>query len=250
MTLNGLLIVGALRVSNLRALRLVHCTLVPDRPDVPSLVVESGATTVTIERCILGSIRAHVDAEVTLTDSVCDAGVEGVAYASDADDALGGGRLTLEACTVLGKIHARVFALVSNTILLATVTAADDPDEWPGPVLADRRQEGCVRFSYLPEGSRTPQRYRCQPAAEADAARVRPVLSSDRYPRPRVRPARSAHAGRDLARRRRRVRDGRPAPPLPTPAPGLPRGADRRLPAIRPRGRILLRLMTSWGGPP
>jgi hypothetical protein len=51
-------------------------------------------------------------------------------------------------------------------------------------VLADRRQEGCVRFSYLPPDSRTPQRYRCQPADDADAARVRPVLTSERYPDP------------------------------------------------------------------
>jgi hypothetical protein len=179
-TLNGLLIVGALRVRNLRALRLIHCTLVPV-PGVPSLVAESATTTVTVERSILGPVRVHADAEASLSDSVCDAGVEGVAYASDAGDALGGGRLTLDACTVLGKVHARVFALVSNTILLSAVTAADDPDDWPGPVLADRRQEGCVRFSCLPEGSRTPQRYRCQPAVEADAARVRPVLRSDRY---------------------------------------------------------------------
>jgi hypothetical protein len=30
-------------------------------------------------------------------------------------------------------------------------------------VFARRRQEGCMRFSYIPEGSMTPRRYRCQP---------------------------------------------------------------------------------------
>ena len=30
-------------------------------------------------------------------------------------------------------------------------------------VVADRRQSGCVRFSYVPPGSQTPRRYRCQP---------------------------------------------------------------------------------------
>ena len=34
---------------------------------------------------------------------------------------------------------------------------------WTGRAIAQRRQTGCVRFSYLPSGSRTPRRYRCQP---------------------------------------------------------------------------------------
>jgi len=33
-------------------------------------------------------------------------------------------------------------------------------------VLVGRRQAGCVRFSYVPPGSETPQQYRCQPALE------------------------------------------------------------------------------------
>jgi hypothetical protein len=194
-TLNGLLLAGgAIRVRNLRALHLVHCTLVPGvsldpggspaQPGVPSLVVESAATTLTVERCILGPVRVQLDAEARLTDSICDAGEEGVAYASDSGDHIGGGRLSLDACTVLGKIHTRVIEQISNSILLAAVSAADDPAAWPAPVLADRRQEGCVRFSYLPPGSRTPRRYRCQPAddAVADGPRVRPVLTSERYP--------------------------------------------------------------------
>jgi hypothetical protein len=191
-TLNGLLVTGgAIRVRNLRSLRLTHCTLVPGisldaaglpaQPGVPSVVVESATTTVTIERCILGPLRAHVDAVVAMSDSICDAGQEGVAYASEAGDDLGGGRLTVDASTVFGKIHTRVIELVSNSILLGVVSASDDPTAWPGPVLADRRQEGCVRFSYVPPGSRTPQRYRCQPVTEVDSARVRPVFTSERY---------------------------------------------------------------------
>ena len=116
-----------------------------------------------------------------MTDSICDAGSEGVAYAADTSDDAGGGQLTLDACTLLGKIHARVLALASNSVLLAAVGDADDPAVWPGPVVVDRRQEGCVRFSHIPPGSQTPRRHRCQPEDENDAARVRPVLTSDRY---------------------------------------------------------------------
>ncbi len=194
-TLSGLLISGgALRTRNLRSLRLEHCTLVPgisldpdgakNQPGAPSLIIESPSTEVTIERCILGGIRAHEDAGVQVADSILDADVEGIAYAADTGATAGGGALTLEACTVLGKIHAKVLQLVSNSILLAATTTADDPADWPGPVLADRRQEGCVRFSYLPPGCRTPRRHHCQPEDDADSARVRPVLTSARYPDP------------------------------------------------------------------
>lgn len=186
-TLSGLLITGGtLRIGGLRAVRLEHCTLVPGltfgengaptRPEVPSVVVTSGDTTLTIERCILGGIRAHPDADVIVRDSIIDAGTAGIAYAAEPDENepdanWGGGRLTLAACTVLGPVHARSLELVSNSILFS-------------PVVADRRQEGCVRFSYLPPGSRTPRRHRCQPGEESDAARVRPLLVSARYPDP------------------------------------------------------------------
>jgi hypothetical protein len=51
-------------------------------------------------------------------------------------------------------------------------------------VLADQRQRGCVRFSSLPAGSRTPRRHRCVPGTDLDAARLRPVLVSARYGHP------------------------------------------------------------------
>src|SRR6185369_15242832 len=59
-----------------------------------------------------------------------------------------------------------------------------------------------------------------------------------------VRRARPAHARPDLARRRRPVGNRRVSPPVRTAAPRLPRNAPRRLPAPRPRGRALLRVMT------
>jgi hypothetical protein len=41
-----------------------------------------------------------------------------------------------------------------------------------------------MRFSYVPLGSRTPRRFRCQPQRASDAARVVPVLMSSRYGHP------------------------------------------------------------------
>ena len=190
LTLNGLLIVGGLlRVQGLRRLRLRHCTLLPGgtltvdgdsaQPGAVSLIVASAQTEVTIESSIVGGLRVHVDATLAATHSVIDAGEAGVAYASE-DGAPGGGPLSCAECTLFGKVHARAIELISNSLLLARVAPADDPARWPGPVLADRRQSGCVRFSYLPAGSRTPRRFRCQPKQEADAARLRPTFTSVR----------------------------------------------------------------------
>jgi hypothetical protein len=101
----------------------------------------------------------------------------------------------LERVTVRGAARVRA-------VLLATEVIFD------GPVDAERIQVGCLRFSHVPAGSRTPRRYRCQPdlaerraieAAEAlgtvtdperDAIRarvrrrVRPEYTSEAYGQP------------------------------------------------------------------
>jgi len=194
-TLNGLLLVGArLRVpagAGRGTLRLRHCTLVPglalnvdgtpEQPTEPSLVVESDEVAVEIDHCIVGGLRVHEDATVRIESSIVDAtDPTGVAYSAP-DGAGAGGELTLVACTVVGKVHARVLRLVSNSILAARLA---DGDSWDFPVDAERRQDGCVRFSYVPLDSRTPRRHRCVPASLADAARVRPQFASERYGRP------------------------------------------------------------------
>ena len=58
--------------------------------------------------------------------------------------------------------------LANNAVLLDKVTV-------------QRRQEGCVRFCYLPLDSDAPRRYRCQPEDAAGASRVRPSFESLRY---------------------------------------------------------------------
>jgi hypothetical protein len=84
------------------------------------------------------------------------------------------GTIDLEACSVVGKVHA-VRMDVSNSILLASRTGPADP--WPAPVHAERRQVGCIRFSFVPAGSRTPRRFRC---AGGDPAHI-PHFTSLRY---------------------------------------------------------------------
>jgi len=190
--INGLLIAGnRLHVpagNALRALRLNHCTLVPGwtlQPDLtpvspqqPSLAAEQPNLAVSIERSILGSIRATPEATVTATDSILDAMASSAPAYAALDGSGPGAPLTLNACTVIGKIHALTLPLVTNSILLADLAPGDS---WAAPVIAARRQEGCLRFSYVPMSSRVPRRYQCLPEAAASPDLAVPSFNSLRY---------------------------------------------------------------------
>ena len=180
-TLNGFLIAGGgLRVTaKLARLRLRHCTLVPglalngdgtpQHGDAPSLVVGPDVDTVEIDHCILGGIRAETETNVELGNSILDAtSPTGIAFAASANAAptnqpAASGTLTVENCTVIGRVRARYLELASNSIFIAEPVPQDP---WPSPIFIERRQTGCVRFCYLRYGSLTPRRYRCQPELE------------------------------------------------------------------------------------
>jgi len=68
---------------------------------------------------------------------------------SDGGD-LPGPPATLERTTIFGAVHLKELILASEVI-------------FNDPAVSERRQAGCVRFSYVAEGSQTPRRYRCQP---------------------------------------------------------------------------------------
>lgn len=174
-TLDGLLIAGGSIVipettNGLRVLRLRHCTLVPGinleqsgapvSPGTPGIIVESSAVKIEIEHCIIGGLRVVEGAEVSISNSIVDANVShAVAYAAP-DSISAGGTLTIKNSTVIGKLHTRVMQLASNCIFDAKLAPGDT---WLSPVLAERKQQGCVRFSYVPLNARLPRRFRCQP---------------------------------------------------------------------------------------
>lgn len=190
-TLNGLLVTGGtVRAGGLlRRLRLCHLTLVPGlalgpggapaSPDAPAFVAEPAASpaplSVRVERSITGPLRLPADGcELRVTDSLVDAPARGVgaasayAIAGSDDGATPGAPLTIERTTVFGRVHVQEIVLASDVI-------------FDGEVVAVRRQRGCVRFCHVPVGSKTPRRYRCAPATEADSGRVRPHFTSTRY---------------------------------------------------------------------
>lgn len=139
-----------------------HATLTPGRDLAPDgTPAVAGATmievtagnprlTITAELSITGAITAATAASVTVRDAIVDA---------HGGPAISANELTVEQATVFGRCDATVVVLASNGL-------------FTGPLVAARRQEGCVRFSFLPEGSLVPRRHRCQPdfAVEQAAA--------------------------------------------------------------------------------
>jgi hypothetical protein len=200
-TLNGLWITGGpIRIpatiggqaNRLQRLRIRHCTLVPGLaltragaprfPQAPGLVIETPTVEVVIERSIVGAIRAVAEAVCSISESIVDAtDPQRDAYRAPdgSGDTPAGAPLTVVASTIIGKVWAAALPFVSNSILLAERAAGDAA--WPGPVVTSRRQQGCVRFSYVPVSAIVPRRYRCAPASDTEAARVRPVFASLRY---------------------------------------------------------------------
>lgn len=172
LTLSGLLVEGAIRVpGETQLLRLLHTTLVPGRALdedgepatlLPSVIVEgadgagaviNAAFRLRVAFSITGPLRLpnHSDSLVLL-DSIVD-GLGGAAIAATNTNNQPGPPATLERATLFGGSFFRKLILASEAIFTE-------------PVIVDQRQQGCVRFSFVPDQSLTPRRHRCQPDLE------------------------------------------------------------------------------------
>lgn len=234
-TLDGLLISGrgVQAAGDLSELTLRHTTLVPgwtlddgcepEHATEPSLEIFSPAVCVRIEHSILGSIQVNPLApepeeeteqdpdelalarcqgqvpegrldpiRICISDSILDATDPEREAIGEPGCAVAHACLNIVRSTVFGQLQVRAIELGENCIFDGRITVA-------------RRQQGCLRFSYVTPGSRTPRRYRCQPdlveqavqendpsldAAALEAAkhierlRVRPQFTSVRYGTP------------------------------------------------------------------
>ncbi len=203
--LDGFLVTGrGVEVSgDLAEVVFRHCTLEPpQRREAPleggppaSLTVNGFSGDLRVERSIVGPIlltHRGEPARVTIAKSVVDAGHEdddafsggltppGLAPDEEVGGAYARAALTVRESTIFGRVVTHALPLAENSLFAGAVRVA-------------RRRLGCVRFCYVPDGSRTPRRYRCQPdlaregapAAGLTAAqvadRVRPVWTSRRY---------------------------------------------------------------------
>ena len=193
--LDGLLLEGAIELRGAPALTLRHCTLVPGRMldedgepwfgDRDAIVTADPAAEleVLIDKSITGPLRLpETVRRIEVRDSILHGlAVDGAGRAAiAADDAAAepGPRTYLRRVTVFGAVHVR--ELHASDVLF------DDE------VRTRRTQAGCVRYSHVPAGSRTPRRFRCQPdlaledvsdAAEQTRIRARlmPRFNSRRY---------------------------------------------------------------------
>ena len=162
--LSGLVIEGgAIRITGeLGDLRVLHTTLVPGlsldadggpvRPASPSIRAEitNTALEVVIDSSIMGPLRLpHGMRLLTVRDSIID-GLGRAAVARHDAEGRTGPPAVMERTTVLGETRVREMVLANEVIFTGAVTS-------------DHTQDGCVRFSYVPWGSKTPRLYRCQP---------------------------------------------------------------------------------------
>jgi hypothetical protein len=171
---------------DLSLLEIIHCTLTPDRHSnsgstssktslsVSGAVPGNDSTSnnnlrVFIDYSICGRINVlNSEAKIKINNSIID--WKGV------HTALSCRETSIENSTIFGKVTVTKIDLISNSIFTDIL-------------IAERRQQGCVRFSYVPPGSITPPRHKCQPEEEANASpfrgscpgRIHPRFTSDRY---------------------------------------------------------------------
>ncbi len=193
LTISGTAVEGWLHLTgDIARLRLLHATLVPGRrldgqgqPAVkgPSVLAEAGAPGALVNTglrfqaafSIMGPLQLPEAAKgAWLLDSIVD-GVGGIALSAGGTRA--GPPSWLERATILGGSYFKELTLASDCAFADVVDTT-------------RTQAGCVRFSFVPPGSRTPQRYRCQPDHAAELA-VQAALDAD----PGLTPARKKQIG-------------------------------------------------------
>ncbi|MEN3335362.1 MAG: hypothetical protein V7641_4727 [Blastocatellia bacterium] len=144
-----------------------HSTLVPGwelqcncepKHSEPSLFLNYTRAAVKIEHSIVGAIQVEADevksepARLCISDSIVDATDSQSMAISSPTLPIAYVALTVERSTIIGSVDTHRLELAENSI-------------FDGAVRVARRQTGCVRFCWVPYGSRTPRRYECQPDA-------------------------------------------------------------------------------------
>lgn len=166
---------------SLQEVTVRHCTLIPglaftpsgqpQNPNTTSLIINTVGLEFILDKSITGPIQMDETTNADIVNSIIDSAAANSKESSQAPALFGigafpepAGALTIIASTVIGQISARAFPLVSDSILLARGSGGG------APVRALRRQDGCMRFSWVPHDAVTPRRYRCQPQLSIDQA--------------------------------------------------------------------------------
>lgn len=172
--IEGIWMRGSVGLTGAVRFELADATLLPGEaaPSISSVVSlvgqaspeVSAALSVRIERSIVGPVRIASDgAEMSIHESIVD-GVGGVAIGGYDPEARvasivgvgtstagrGAPRSTIDSVTVFGSSE------------LAELDSAKD-SIFTGPVVVQRLHKGTLRYCFVADGSRTPQRFRCEP---------------------------------------------------------------------------------------
>jgi hypothetical protein len=147
--LNGLWIEGkvAIREGDLASLSFSHCTVFHEGAPGAVIVEGNGDLALSIDHSVLGPVVVEGDiAGLTIADSIVGGG---------------GDAILTHHCLVPTTVErSTCFGDVSVTDLCSSESI------FTGAVLVERRQKGCIRFSYLAPDPKTavPRRFRCQPS--------------------------------------------------------------------------------------
>jgi hypothetical protein len=179
LTIDGLLVEGDVTVlpGDLGLLALRHTTVVPGSGVVAvaaptSTTNDNGGLTLELMAGIVGRVELPARGpRMTATRCVVDGTGADAVQAADAP-------VVLDRVTAFGAVTAQTLS-ASECVL-------------DGQVTVERRQTGCLRFSYLSEGAVAPRRYRCQPdlaltdvtdpvRAAAVRAQLMPTFTSTTY---------------------------------------------------------------------
>jgi hypothetical protein len=201
LTLNGCLLKSSLQIDGNLRVTLQDCTLAPKAgrssiQGTPIIIPNSQSDTsfdvhglaITIQKCIIGGMYFATtgDVHLEITDSIIDGG-DLAAIRCDNHHASAKTHTTITASfqrsTVLGSVQIANLASAVDSIFTE-------------PLHVSRRNQGYLCFCFVPNGSTTPVRYRCQPdlafetakntseAQEAVLLKLKPVFNDTRYGMP------------------------------------------------------------------
>ncbi|MDX2562918.1 phage tail protein [Streptomyces sp. TX20-6-3] len=165
LVLDGITIEGDVTVSAGRLTRLTvsQCTVAGgvtvarDAPRAPAGT--DSALRVSLFRSVVKAVELPRSVPtLVISDSIVDAGSAGPAVSAP------GAHLSISGSTVRGDLQVR--GIDADSALL------------DGLLVAENRQAGCLRYTYLRPGSRAPRRFRCVPSSAADSD-LAPVYASE-----------------------------------------------------------------------
>ena len=212
--LDGLVLAGAPLVidevgdARPRNLVLRHCTLVPGltrEPDgepahgrAASLIVLHPFASVTLDHCVVGpSSRSRASRSSPRLGASTPASEDEIAFCGRAPPGGGGlrtvttaaDRKTGDGLAAGGQLDARGLhrgrqgarrAAGRLQLVPARGARRSPPDAWPAPIWAERRQVGCIRFSFVPARLAHAAAVRC--AGSRSRSRAAPHLAALRRP--------------------------------------------------------------------